>query len=400
MQIAVVECLTSLPSLESLDIRIRDGSANHLPLGQILGLRKLCISASRQDLHSHLAGHLRQVIGNSSHLTHLDLRTFGWPSNHNDTLAVSDLLSGISRGQPLRLTCLELDGWPTTLKPCVLPHLRSLISLKFVNGWERASDLLTFEIDEIPANPRAGEVWEVLRTAAIFIPEIIVDVVDDAQLIYLDSHPGIKKLTLLGAGDSESSDLLATKFYGTILPKHVHTLESLTIKAAFEGNWCFGKHNFAVLARCRRLVELKMSYMSPHVNYETPNLENTVVVSVVNQFSTATTGSLICTGQGTLLDVATRLPRLRRLAILHAPPASHRIPWFGNGLIGIRRRQYVTSVLRRILTSFGPIDPLTHPPIVDIVTEMDVTRFRIRLDEEAGVQRYCPDEDSLPAEHW
>jgi hypothetical protein len=109
-------------------------------------------------------------------------------------------------------------------------------------------------------------------------------------LNYLASHPGLEELTFTSANSSNrtKSNELADKFYWRVLPKHIASLTKLTIRAVFEGNWCFGRHNVSIISRAQELVHLAVGLNSAdmgrrHANYEEDDSVNNEEGSVVSR---------------------------------------------------------------------------------------------------------------------
>jgi hypothetical protein len=158
------------------------------------------------------------------------------------------------------------------LDSITLPHLTSISSLKIDNNMPPLTSNVTdsspsHDSDKIPLDYYSSEnheIWETLRKEGIYPTRITTDSIDDALLNYLASHPGLEELTFTSANFSNrtKSNELADKFYWRVLPKHIASLTKLTIRATFEGNWCFGRHNISIISRAQELVHLAVGLNS------------------------------------------------------------------------------------------------------------------------------------------
>jgi hypothetical protein len=269
----VMDSLASLPGLEEIRISLVAGSASPLKLSQLKNMRKVRITGfCRQGM---IPG-LRTLISNSPRLTHLDLDGDSYLAN-SETSTLHEIFDASPPNSPLALTHLNLRSWCVRLdSKTLLPHLGMLESLTIHCNIDTRQDASLEELDDIGRDELSertrdycstnDEIWDILRREQIYLLEVSTDEVSQALLDYLASYSGLKKLTLNFVTYNTSwSDALGIQFYRNVLLKHVHTLSALEISPAFEGKWCFGQHNIAIVLQCTKLVSLKMSINSDDI---------------------------------------------------------------------------------------------------------------------------------------
>jgi hypothetical protein len=272
---SIITGLTSLPLLEDVELINMTASCTGLPLNQLAGLRRIVLSGYCDDsdgFRKNIVQQLGHVIANCPQLSHLDVESGLYREDNTPTL--HDLLGKVSPGNPLPLKHLGLTDWRMRLDSITLPHLKSIVSLKIDNNMLPLTSNVTdsspsHHSDNIPLlddySSENHEIWETLQKEGIYPTRITTDIINDALLNYLASHPGLEELTFTYANSSNraKSNELADKFYWRVLPKHIASLTKLTINATFEGNWCFGRHNVSIISRAQGLVHLAVGLNSP-----------------------------------------------------------------------------------------------------------------------------------------
>ena len=269
---SIITGLTSLPLLESVELINKTASCTGLPLNQLAGLRRIVLSGycdGSDAFRKNIVQQLGHVIANCPQLSHLEVKSglYRAHSAGDNTPTLHDLLGKVSPGTLLPLRHLGLTDWRMRLDSITLPHLKSIASLKIDNNMLPLTSNVTdsspsHHSDKIPLlddySSENHEIWETLQKEGIYPIRITTDIIDHALLNYLASHPGLEELTFTYANSSNrtKSDELANKFYWRVLPKHIASLTKLTIRAAFEGNWCFGRHNVSIISRAQELVHL------------------------------------------------------------------------------------------------------------------------------------------------
>jgi len=108
------------------------------------------------------------------------------------------------------------------------------------------------------------DIWKTLKISGIHLEELALDFIVPSFLEYIASYSGLKKLQLTADGflDDRSSDSVAGQFFSAPFTHHIHSLEELRIIPLYEGSWCFGPHNEAVISRCTNLKVLQMAIVS------------------------------------------------------------------------------------------------------------------------------------------
>jgi len=119
------------------------------------------------------------------------------------------------------------------------------------------------------------DIWKTLKSSKIHLEDLTLDVVVPSFLEYLASYSGLKKLQVTAGGflDGIISDSTAKQFFSAPLTNHIQSLEDLGIIAPFEGSWCFGPCNLAVISRCTNLKKLRMAIISGQLYLPPGNLD-------------------------------------------------------------------------------------------------------------------------------
>ncbi|KAF7308761.1 F-box domain-containing protein [Mycena kentingensis (nom. inval.)] len=157
----------------------------------------------------------------------------------------------------------------------------------------------------VSLSPYASSAWRVLTQGVLpRLKHISTNVVTPQLLRYLASFSGLESIALSGFdADSEAredepsaaTDLLASEFFTTSLPKHAQSITKLELSPSYEGTWCFGSedaHKQVILAinSLEKLRHLSICIMSKDI----PGVD-----------TTSQTG---CNGVKLLLDLACSHP--------------------------------------------------------------------------------------------
>ena len=173
--------------------------------------------------------------------------------------SVDQIFLGCSKNTPAsRLRRLCLHDCFVRIDKFTLPHLRQLTSLELLCGQHRDPD---WGLDSC-AHPR--DIWSTFIGSGIQLEELVHNTTTTSLIDYLSSYSGLKKLKLSVSQftNASSSDEAATRFFNDVLPRHVETLESLSLEAYYEGEWCFTSRNTGVIKRCTKLNRLLISVVS------------------------------------------------------------------------------------------------------------------------------------------
>ncbi|KAJ6567016.1 hypothetical protein B0H19DRAFT_1374352 [Mycena capillaripes] len=264
---SVTEILVSLPSLDSLHLDVdRSAFDKPLQLTQLSGLRKLTLITQSSNSLANVLQPMAVAISNSPELASLHLKGRS-DEFHAESPSIQHLLSACSLTKPLRLTGLHLDSYGLRLDSAIIPHLRTLRSFSLHRNMAHTESLQTKSDPPLPSAAAteklcstSQEVWG----KGIHLADISVDQIEDGLLSYLASYSGLERLSIAyaGANTAAKSDQLAEMFFDKGLVPHVESLAELYVPASFEGRWCFGKHNAAIISQIRKLRSLCMSIVT------------------------------------------------------------------------------------------------------------------------------------------
>jgi hypothetical protein len=210
---ALAQAVSRLPRLIEVQLCGCYPHSVHFPLGLFSNLTRLCVSYIDTYTFSQMA----VAIENSPQLRDLE-----WISTtnalHNPLPPLSRLFANISAENPLHLDRLVVESVEATLDRVILPHLMWLTSIRV----HCISSVL------------AQRVWPSFRANPIKVADVEVSgfVTEDAML-YLSSFSGLKRLQVyLGLYDIDDERHLGIRklLLEEVLPKHVNSLESLTVR--------------------------------------------------------------------------------------------------------------------------------------------------------------------------
>ncbi|THU84370.1 hypothetical protein K435DRAFT_971175 [Dendrothele bispora CBS 962.96] len=207
---------------------------NHV---RALDIRALNIAYSSGGVVKRLARSTLAV--NSQHLTSLRLNSGVPESLEPDELqdAFSDVSSDYDHRMPL--THLNMSGWRLSELATVIPHFRSLRSLRITQN-------------------QPFDLWLALALEGVYLRDIAVRDVDDTLLEYLESYSGLVSFEVLCPGEGVyqlDHRALSAQFHDRILPKHHSSLEFLYFRTASDDGWYFRAEYGKALSRCKRLEE-------------------------------------------------------------------------------------------------------------------------------------------------
>jgi len=107
-------------------------------------------------------------------------------------------------------------------------------------------------------------IWSTFIESEIQLEELVHNTTTPLLFDYLSSYSGLKKLDLSVSTftNASSSDEAATRFFNDVLSRHVETLESLSLRAYYEGEWCFTPQNAGLISQCTKLNHLLMGIIT------------------------------------------------------------------------------------------------------------------------------------------
>jgi hypothetical protein len=249
-----MDALTSLSHIQELQLTVHGGPIPPLQLGRLSGLKKISIDGTGcSDIISGLA----QAIAKSLELVHLEVYTDTYGSENT---ALHELLSKIPQGSLLRLTHLVLGGQFVLINSHTLSQLRSLVHIDLYRLYEP-----WYQSTDVDPPSFISDICAKLNREEIHLKHVVVNNVDDVVLDYLQSYSGLETLQVSSTGSSTAaqSDSLAYRFYHSVLPKHVNSIQVLELHPSYEGGWCYNLDDvFVVLAQCNKLRSLSIALTS------------------------------------------------------------------------------------------------------------------------------------------
>ncbi|KAH9475106.1 hypothetical protein JR316_0012217 [Psilocybe cubensis] len=275
---SIIDALKALPNLRNIQIVFSKADVP-LEADLLLGREKIVISTeqSTASQQEEIFDKLAKAIAHNPILTSLDVRGilhFRQPIS-NKAQSLHQLFKYYpSNKPPLCLRELRLRSMLTRLDHITLPHLAHLTTLhldRINEPTEKASNSFFKRFGrDTSAGPSKEtkqygssleDIWNLLRIAGVHLQNITVTSISSSFLDYLSSYSGLVKLDLETSGfhDGNSSDAMAARFYDGRLNTHVRSLESLRIRASFEGRWCFGAHNVKTISSLTNLKSLCLS---------------------------------------------------------------------------------------------------------------------------------------------
>ena len=286
--------------------------------------------------------------------------------------SVDQIFLGCSKNVlPGCLRRLCLDDCFVHIDKFTLPHLRQLTSLELIclqHAW--GGDHYLY------GHPR--DIWSSFVGSGIQLQELVHNTTTNSMIDYLSSYSGLKKLKLSASSfvDASSSDEAATRFFNEVLSRHVETLESLSLKAYYEGEWCFTSRNAGVISQCTKLNHLLMSIISVETSRDSDSEEdddefdrNKVANPNVVSFCFQTEASLQHSStphlQKHLLDTVVQLPLMTHLSLTAADPEYSRGSGCGTGRI--RHCWTTLEEIRMNVTNYRPPPSCSYLPEVEVI---------------------------------
>ena len=304
--------------------------------------------------------------------------------------SVEQIFLGCSKNVPSgRLRRLCLHDCFVHIDKFTLPHLRQLTSL----------ELICVQYTPYP--------WSTFIGSGIQLEELVHNTITDSLIDYLSSYSGLKKLWLSVSPfmDTSPSDQAATRFFNNVLSRHVETLESLSVKAYYEGEWCFTSQNAGVISQCTKLNHLLMGITSAKNSRDSDSVENDDefdgnevenpnVVSLCFQRRCSHLKSYSSTPrlQKHLLDTVIQLPLMTHLSLTVASPEYSRFGGCGTGRI--KHLWTTRAEIRMNVTNYRPPPSCSYLPRVEVNGMFEGIR-----DSMDGRLRYVVESDLKKPTH-
>ncbi|TFK73124.1 hypothetical protein BDN72DRAFT_894177 [Pluteus cervinus] len=396
----IVQCLANLPTLEEFNIKWNSEISGNIRLDRISNLKKLSIEGTTQAFRGSLLEQAASIISSSPNLTSLAVNIGDFDVAEDDALTFNSVFNMLpSSLPPLRLTEVISRYCPLHLDEVALQHLKGLRSLTLeghpdeepddVDGnegenWqmENTSDAEEDEdgedgegrgssphrpnlepkpvlVEKIQdQRPKSTAFWDKLRLSDIQLEKLHLEDVDHAALGYLASYSGLRALHFpdIDASRGAIVNHLATTFFTAVLPKHVETLEEVTLVSSYVSVWSFSAQNLNLFSQCKKLRTL-------HVPWE-PDAAD----SIKTLYS--------------ILDLPKTFPCLQSLTISFAYPRNIREANGGNPWH--RRR---TDYFRKVKEFFPRYEKVDNTKNLYVV-EAGGLRFKLRPCEDSKGYRY------------
>ncbi|EDQ99658.1 uncharacterized protein LACBIDRAFT_334796 [Laccaria bicolor S238N-H82] len=334
---AVVDAMKTLPSLKSLELVLEDVVAG-LQLDSLRNLESIKIFGPSHYCFRDIMEPLTLLIANSPNLHTIHVGpTYSYGDGPATTL--HRLVKFCPSDRVLPLKDLGLRSLFVKLDNITVPHLRHLTSLTLLNVRTAKSDSDALSIDNGEIS-HPDEIWVTLKAINVHLNETDVDDSCAAFLDYISSYSGLKRLRLAPNNFSarEDSDLAANCFYGSSLGRHVNSLEELSVRPPFEGEWCFGDRALLVISQCRKLKLLEGSLVSG--SFKEP--ADDAVKS--------------------LIDLTTQVPRLKKLII--NPSNLECFRWARCGNPAMSHFQWVNTQVSRCINEYEASESFEPVPLI------------------------------------
>ncbi|TFK73123.1 hypothetical protein BDN72DRAFT_835135 [Pluteus cervinus] len=392
----IIEFLVKLPTLEEFHIKWIYEISGNIRLNRMSNLKKLSIEGTSRTFGGGLLEQAVSVVSNSLNLTSLAL------SNHEyypggDALTFNLFFDMLPTSlPPLRLTEIISLDCPLRLDELALQYLKGLKSLKLegkpdeepddVDGNEEEDSNINWAKDRsdeeedgegkgsssrqpksqpnpILVNqiqdrrPKSTAFWSKLRLSDIQLERLHLEDVDHSALGYLASYSGLRALHFPHVDASRGAIVahLATMFFMEVLPKHVETLEELTLVSSYLPAWSLSAQNLMLISQCKNLRTL-------HVSWE-PNAAG----SIKTFYS--------------ILDLSKTFPCLQSLTISFAYPRFMRGARSGTRM---RSRDSYRRKVTEIFPGYEQVDITKNLYMV----EAGGLRFKLRPREDLNGYRY------------
>ena len=267
----ISDAITSLRFLRNLKLILPKSvyhlTMNGLHLDRLCHLEKISVSGACSGYHSLIVSEVAEAMANNPLLAHLEI---DYPYA-NDFPPLAYFLAKRSPETHPSFSHAAIANGRHYFG--VMPHLYALRSLELTDntsGLKRFTESRTL----------MTKIYKTLAHERILLSRIVIDDVFPAFLDYLSSYSGILTdisiLHLYKSVPFEELDELAVRFYASILPKHIGSLEILNISPRFTCNWCFHPKKHSLFSRAKHLRSLSVSFA--HSSVADPNLDYTVTL--------------------------------------------------------------------------------------------------------------------------
>ncbi|TFK39639.1 hypothetical protein BDQ12DRAFT_722476 [Crucibulum laeve] len=247
----VQDFLKTLTGFKHFTLNFHGGFSGDLSLDCVYDLKKLTVSGYR-DSHA-VKDQIAGIIAASPALDHLDIDIGTFPQDEYSP-SLQKFLLRIHAEIILPITHLNGRCLRVFFDDKIIRHFRSLKSF----------NVCYHEYDSL-----IGSTWHCFQTEHIHLEEIHVNIthISSSLIDYLTSN----------------YKQFASDFYAQVLPKHCESLESLELRPAAPGSWCFSDSLSPAFKSCQRLKELAVTLDFCPVS----NIEGTNGLNVVKRTASA-----------------------------------------------------------------------------------------------------------------
>ena len=286
VQDAIIDAVTDLPLLQTLQLSITYHSFSSLQLNRLSGLKRLAISVASYTRSGEpgVLSSVADAIGQSPGLTHLELHpgSFGIsemaPSLH-------ELVAKVPRSTPLQLTHLLLERVPFRLDASTIPHLRSLTFLDLSHFssarryWQPSAESQNRCAKH---NSTLTDIFVALARERIHLRGLIVhDQCNTGIVEYIGSYSDTLEhleISHFSPHNHAESHALAEMFYTSALPKHASVMQRLRIVHDCTHEWNRNSENVLAISQCKELssLEVKLHLIGRHIEDEDRKLDDVV----------------------------------------------------------------------------------------------------------------------------
>jgi len=260
----LIDGLAEVPHFERLHLHFsfinsdKPQMTTLIPLRRFPALRQLSIEGTSAviTLFDDFIQQLRNMHHATPSFTRLELaiRLVSYGDAHTDPGDyLHEIVRDVSKGSPLKLQILRVDGWNLKLDSTTLPHLKFLSSL---------------DICQMQRQMDVPEIWDRLCGARIHLQDIATRDASPQLVNYLKSYSGLKRFELRG-GDLRRTGGRAETYvdiYHIVLPMHKGSLISLKLLERRRIHACIHAEHMPLLSLCKKLSLFSATVRSESVD--------------------------------------------------------------------------------------------------------------------------------------
>lgn len=254
---SVSDSLVGLRFLQNLRLILPESMyripVNGLHLNQLCHLQKISLFGTCKDYRALILDGVAEAIAKSPRLAHFEVSYPFW-----DALPLQDFFTKRSPTAHLSFSHVALADMRFCLG--VQPNLHALRSLELTNTLPSSRPVREL----MASRSHLVKIYNTLAHERVFLTRIVIDDVFPALLDYLSLYCGIlTELSIVYLYKPipwGELDKLAVRFYASVLPKHVDSLELLNISPMFSCGWCFDPQHCSAFLQAECLRSLSVSF--------------------------------------------------------------------------------------------------------------------------------------------